>query len=332
MVETHHPRRGSMGYSPRKRAPSMTPKIRSWPEIDGTTKVQGFPGYKAGMTHAFVVDYRPTSTTSGQEVRIPVTVVEVPPVTICGIRFYQETHEGLKTMGEVWAKKVDKSLKKKLPIPNSYDTEKMWEKIDEDLVDEVRFIAHTHPEMVSGIPKKKPEIMELRVGGGTIQERIDKAREKLGKDLEFSEFGKSGDMVDVSAITKGKGFQGHVKRWGVKLLSHKNSKSKRNIGTTGVFIPGYIRSTVPQAGQMGFHQRTELNKRVLKTGDDGSEITPSGGFLKYGEVQNSYVLIHGTIPGPAKRLVLMRDSVRDTGVEVEQPNLTYISTESKQGV
>ncbi|MFW6305222.1 MAG: 50S ribosomal protein L3, partial [Candidatus Saliniplasma sp.] len=86
------------------------------------------------------------------------------------------------------------------------------------------------------------------------------------------------------------------------------------------------------AGQMGYHQRTELNKRVLKTGEDGSEITPSGGFLKYGEVKNSYVLLHGTVPGPAKRLVLMRDQVRKTGVKVEEPNLTYISTESKQGV
>ncbi len=34
-----------------------------------------------------------------------------------------------------------------------------------------------------------------------------------------------GDMIDTIAVTKGKGFQGHVKRWGVKLLSHKNSET-----------------------------------------------------------------------------------------------------------
>jgi large subunit ribosomal protein L3 len=310
----------------------MTPKIRSWPEIDGTTKIQGFPGYKAGMTHAFVVDYRPTSTTSGQEVRVPVTVVEVPAVTVCGLRFYEETHEGLKTMGEVWASNVNNILKRKLPIPNRFNTDDMWDDIDRDLVDEVRTIVHTHPEMVPSIPSKTPEVMELRIGGGTISERIEMGEEILGKEINIDKFGKSGNMVDVSAITKGKGFQGHVKRWGVKLLSHKNSKSKRNIGTTGVFIPGYIRPTVPQAGQMGFHQRTEFNKRILKTGEDGSEITPSGGFVNYGEVNNSYVMLHGSIPGPSKRLTVLRDPIRRTGVEVEEPNITYISTESKQGV
>jgi len=78
MPKEHRPRRGSMGFSPRKRSESPIPHFSSWPDIDGTPKVQGFAGYKAGMTHATIVDYRPTSTTSGQEVQVPVTVVEVP--------------------------------------------------------------------------------------------------------------------------------------------------------------------------------------------------------------------------------------------------------------
>lgn len=332
MPEKHHPRRGSMGYSPRKRAPSMIPKVRSWPEIDGNPKVQGFPGYKAGMTHAFVVDYRPTSTTSGQEVRVPVTVVEVPPVKVCGLRFYEETHRGMQTHGEVWSSHQDENLMKKLPIPKNMDTEDMWEKIDREIVDEVRAIVHTKPDMVSGVPSKTPDIMEMRIGGGTMSERIQKGEDILDEELAYDEFAKPGDMVDVSSITKGKGTQGHVKRWGVKLLRHKNSKSRRNVGTTGVFIPGYIRPTVPQAGQTGFHQRTEFNKRVLKVGDNGEEITPKGGFLKYGEVKNGYVILHGSIPGPTKRTVLMRDPVRLSGVKIKEPNLTYISLESKQGV
>ncbi len=331
MVETHHPRRGSMGYSPRKRAKKMVPNIRSWPEWDGEPKIQGFPGYKAGMSHAFVVDYRNRSTTSGQEVRVPITVVEVPPVKVSGLRFYEETHEGLRTMGEVWASKVDESLKKRLPIPNNYDTDQMWGKIDRDLVDEVRAITHTQPKAVSGIPNKTPEIMELRIGGGSLPERIDKAEDTLGEELNFGNFCESGRMIDVSAITKGKGFQGHVKRWGVKLLQHKNSKSVRNVGNTGVFRPGYTRPTVPQAGQMGYHQRTEFNKRVLKVGENGEEVTPEGGFLNYGVIENDYVILHGSIPGPAKRLVVMRDAVRDDRYEVHEPNLTYISTESNQG-
>jgi large subunit ribosomal protein L3 len=58
MPKNHHPRRGSMAYSPRKRARSETPHIKNWPRGGETPKIQGFLGYKAGMTHAFIVDYR----------------------------------------------------------------------------------------------------------------------------------------------------------------------------------------------------------------------------------------------------------------------------------
>ena len=75
MPNRHHPRRGSMGFSPRKRAKAETPHIKSWPEGFDKPKIQGFLGYKAGMTHAHIVDYRPTSTTSGREVVMPVSVV-----------------------------------------------------------------------------------------------------------------------------------------------------------------------------------------------------------------------------------------------------------------
>ena len=79
----------------------------------------------------------------------------------------------------------------------------------------------------------------------------------------------------------------HVKRWGVKLLPRKNRKHQRMVGTLGPWNPHYVRSTVPQAGQMGYHQRTEYNKRVLKIGDSGEEITPNGGFIRYGSSRTS---------------------------------------------
>ncbi len=82
---------------------------------------------------------------------------------------------------------------------------------------------------------------------------------------------------------------------------------------------------------MGYHQRTEYNKRVLKIGEKGEEITPNGGFVRYGDVRNEYVVLHGSIPGPTKRLVRFRDAVRFHGVKVEKPEITYISTESNQG-
>ncbi|HDO19710.1 MAG TPA: 50S ribosomal protein L3, partial [Thermoplasmatales archaeon] len=102
MPRYHRPRRGSLAYSPRKRARSEVPHIKSWPEGGDKPKLQGFAGYKAGMTHVLVVDYRPTSTTSGREVMVPVSVVEVPPMKIAAVRAYKETPYGLQTLTEIW--------------------------------------------------------------------------------------------------------------------------------------------------------------------------------------------------------------------------------------
>ena len=331
MPAPHHHKRGSMGYSPRKRAARETPKLSSWPEGGDTPKIQGFAGYKAGMTHAFVEDYRPTSTTSGQEVQIPVTVLEVPPMQIAAVRFYEHTPYGFKTITEIWSTKLKKELARILPIPKKKST-RSWDDIEELKIDDIRVIAYTQPKLVTGVPKKKPELMELRIGGGTIRERIKYAKGLIDKDIQITDFAHEGDMIDVVAVTKGKGFQGSVQRWGVKLLHHKNSKHRRMTGTLGPWHPSYVMSEVPQAGQMGYHQRTEYNKRILKIGENGEEITPNGGFIKYGIIRNNYILLHGSVPGPVKRMVRLRDPIRRRGVKVERPpEITYISTESKQG-
>jgi len=322
-----------MGFSPRKRARREVSKLDSWPEGGESPRLLGFAGYKAGMTHALLVDYRPTSTTSGQEVQVPVTVVEAPPLKVAAVRVYQTDVYGLKSITELWAPKLDNDLFRKINKRECEDFDKKSEELKNVQGEEVSVIVHTQPRLVSGVPKKKPEIMEIRVGGGTYQQRLDYALSLLGKEISVKDYVKDGDVVDVISVTKGKGFQGHVKRWGVKLLSHKNSKHRRMIGTLGPRRPGYVWPTVPQAGQMGYHQRTELNKRVLKVGEKGEEITPKGGFLHYGVVRNSYLLLHGTIPGPVKRLIRLRDPVRPRLVKLkEAPRITYISTESKQGV
>ncbi len=330
MPKPHRPKKGSMGYSPRKRARSEVPHIKSWPDGDKKPKVQGFAGYKAGMTHVFVVDYRPSSTTSGKEVMIPVSVIEAPPLKVAGIRAYKETAYGLQTLTEIWADKLDPELSRRLPI-KKVNKNPEFDKFKDAA--EIRILAYTQPRLVTSVPKKKPELIELRVGGGTIEERVDYAKSILGKELSVGNVINEGDMLDTISVTKGKGFQGHIKRWGVKLLTHKNSKHRRMIGTAGSWNPSWIQSTVPQAGQVGYHQRTEYNKRVLKIGDNGEEITPAGGFPHYGIVRNSYIILHGSVPGPSRRLIRLRDAVRyKRGVKVEKPEMTYISTMSKQGV
>jgi large subunit ribosomal protein L3 len=79
------------------------------------------------------------------------------------------------------------------------------------------------------------------------------------------------------------------------------------------------------------HQRTEFNKRILKVGDKGEDVTPAGGFLGYGLVRNGYVLIQGSVPGPAKRLIKLRDAIRCQAPLTEKTEVLYISKESKQG-
>ena len=325
-----------MAFSPRKRARSETPHVSSWAAVDGDeTKILGFAGYKVGMSHIMAVDYRKKSTTAGQEIRMPVTVVEVPPMKAIGVRAYIKDTYGLRTLTEAWDKKFDDDLERKLPLPKDHDAKSAWKKMKDEDVEEIRLLVHTQPKLVTGIPKKKPEIMEMGVGGGSIEDQIKFSKDILGKEFTVNDFAEDGEMLDAIAITTGYGFQGHVKRWGVKLLTHKNSKHRRMIGNLGPFSPGYVVSTVPQAGQTGYHQRTEYNKRLLKIGDNPDEINPKGGFLNYGLIRGSYALIHGSLPGPSKRLIRFRKAVRFHGTRANAkvaPEITMVSQESQQGV
>ncbi|MGC8609729.1 MAG: 50S ribosomal protein L3 [Thermoplasmata archaeon] len=339
MATPHHGRHGSMAFYPRKRAKSIVPHIDNYPEIEDGPRIQGFAGYKVGMTHILMVDWRKKSNTAGQEIFMPVTIVEVPPLGVAGIRLYKKTVYGLQIYKEIWTDKLDKEIFRKIPKIKNVKEIKM-EDIDIPSVEEVRLIVYTKPYLISGVPKKRPEIFELRVGGGKIEDRIKYAIDKLGKELNFTDFSSAGNLVDVVAVTKGKGFQGSVKRFGIKLLHHKNRKHRRLVGTLGPWHPNWVMYTVPMAGQMGFQQRTEYNKRILKVvmpdenGKLKEDITPKGGFLHYGKLTKGYVIIHGSIPGSVKRLIRFRDPIRPTSENVDEKELkiTYVSTESKQGV
>lgn len=333
MSKASRPRRGSMGFYPRKRARSQVPHVKSWPADQGKEpRLQGFAGYKAGMTHALVVDYRPSSTTSGQEVMMPVTVIETPPMTVAAVRVYEATPYGKKTLTEVWADQLDEALAGRLPLPKKQDAAAKWRLVEETKVADVRVLCFTHPQDVSGVDSKTPELMEIRIGGGDLAARIQYAKGLLGKELAVGDVLRSGQMADVQAVTKGFGFESRVVRFGTKLLTHKNSKHRRMIGTQGSWHPNWVQSTVPNDGQRGYHHRTEYNKRILQIGQDGAQITPKGGFPHYGVVRHGYLLVHGSVPGPSRRLLRLREALRYTrGVEVQQTDIRYVSTASKQG-
>jgi large subunit ribosomal protein L3 len=330
----HAPKRGSLAYSPRARASRPIGRIRYWPKVKEGPKLLGFAGYKAGMSYAIIIDDEPGSPNFGKEIAQPVTVIDAPPMYIAAVRAYAKDENGLKTLTEAWANPIPKEFKRLMPIPKEVKTEENLKKIEDSLEEivEFRVLAATQPRL-SSVPKKKPDLMEIKVDGGTIKEQFEYLKKIFGKTISAEEVFREGQYVDVIAITKGKGFQGPVKRWGVKILPHKSRKTKRGVGTLGAWGLKRVIYAVPRAGQMGYHQRTEYNKRIIKIGRDGENITPEGGFLRYGLVKGHYIVLSGSIPGPAKRLIRLRYPARQPKrVSETPPQITFISTESQQGV
>ena len=329
----HAPKRGSLAYLPRGRASRSIGRIRFWPRVEGGPTLLGFAGYKAGMTHIFLIEDKPGSPNYGKEVVYPVTVIDTPPMLVCAIRAYTRDDSGLKTLTEVWMKDLPEDFNRIPGLRGNHNPEENLKLIEENLdkVVEFRLLLATQPRL-TGVPKKKPDIMEVKVDGGSIEELFEYAKSLLGKTISVRDVFKEGQFVDVISITKGKGFQGPVKRWGVKILSHKSRKTKRGVAALGPWHPARVLYTVPRAGQMGYFQRTEYNKRILKIGDNGLEVSPKGGFLRYGFVKGDYVIVQGSIPGPAKRLVRLRHPARPPKRAAEEPpQIVAISTESKQG-
>jgi large subunit ribosomal protein L3 len=326
------PRHGSLAYLPRGRAKRQTGRIRFWPKATDGPTMLGFMGYKAGMTHILMIEDKPGSQNLGKEVSHPATILDVPPIVVFAIRAYTRNQYGLQTLTEAWMKDPPKDFDRALVLPEKFNTEEALKKIEEALeeISEIRLLAATNPRLAS-VPKKKPDIMEIKVDGGSIQEQLEYAKSMLGKNVSVTDVFKEGGYIDVVAVTKGKGFQGPVKRWGIKILPRKSRKTKRGVAAIGPWKPPRVLYTVPRAGQMGYHQRTEYNKRILKIGIDGKDITPKGGFLKYGTVKGTYIIVDGSLPGPVKRLIRLRHPARPpTKVPEAAPNITYISLESMQ--
>ncbi|MHA1268601.1 MAG: 50S ribosomal protein L3 [Candidatus Helarchaeota archaeon] len=329
----HAPRRGSLQYYPRKRARDHVGKIKSWPEHDGTSKILGFVGYKVGMTHIIYIENKKNSPFFGHERFGAVTIIECPPIIVYSVRFYKNTFDGLKCIGEALEGEFRDELTRLLPLPKEYDSDKALLELEKklDQTDEIRVLVHTQPYL-TGIGKKKPEIMEYKIGGGTLQDQWAYAKSILGKEVKISDIFGSGEYVDVSAVSKGKGYQGVVKRFGIKRKQHKSNKTVREVGSIGPWKPSRVMWTVPRGGQMGYHQRVEYNKQIIKIGIDPKEITPKGGFLKYSSIRNEYIIIKGSIPGARKRVIRLRHAIRQTKKLISKPpEITYISLSSKQG-
>lgn len=319
------PRRGSLAYRPRGRAGSFVPTVHTWPKISANAPMLlGFPAVKVATMHSISLDDREKTPNFGKPLFNPTSVLAVPETTIVGVRLYSRENGADKAAGEVYAKTLPKGVEMKA----SMEPDKFAEAWKDKLSSVVRVSALVSiTPSDAGISQKKPIVFEVGVGGGDTAAQLDYVIKLLGKGVKFSEIFKTGSYVDVIGITKGKGFEGPVTRFGVKRKQHKSRKSVRAVGVIGPWHPAAVMYTVARAGQMGFHQRTETGKRILAISNPkDAPITPNGGFEHFGEVRTDYALLRGTVPGTNRRVVVVRHPVRAVKGKTTPVQMLELST------
>ena len=125
----------------------------------------------------------------------------------------------------------------------------------------------------------------------------------LGQTIDASIF-KEGEMVDVSGISKGKGFQGVIKRYNQTRgpMGH-GSQYHRGVGSLGTLLPMHVLKGKKLPGHMGHVLTTVQNLQVVKI-----------------DLENNIILISGNVPGPKKSLVVIKTAVKnpDKVNEVEE--------------
>jgi large subunit ribosomal protein L3 len=312
-----------MQFWHRKRASKETPRVRAWATTK-EAKPLAFAGYKAGMTHVIATDTRKTSTSKGQDIVIPTTIIECPPMRIYSIRGYKPLGYGSAVAKEIILS-VEKELERKTALPEAKGN---IEDFHPEEFSKTTILIYTQPKKIGF--KKKPDLFEIELGGSS-KDQLTFIKEHEGKEFTVKDLFKEGDFVDVHAVTKGKGFQGPVKRFGIGLKSHKSEKGQRAPGSLGGWSgQAHVMYRVAHAGQMGYHQRTQYNNQIIKISDNPLEVNPKGGFINYGEVRNTYLLMRGTVPGPKKRVIVMTKPIR-LKTTTPLPTIKIINTDSKQG-
>ena len=311
---------------PRGHAKSMEARIRAWPKLDSEEpKILAHCGFKAGCVQVVSIDDRDKTPNAGKQLVSLGTVLVTPPVVILGVRGYSKDHDGLHAEFDVYAEDLPKDIAKEVTLKNKKgaleDAEKRLGKIKE-----IFAIVAASPS-AAGLEQKKPYIFEASVSGRDITRQFNHVKELLGKEVRIDQIFETGASVDVAAITKGKGWQGVIQRYGAKKKQHKSRKTVRELGSLGPISPQYVMYTVPRAGQMGFHQRIEYDKRIMIMGntDDGQiEINPKGGYKHFGLVKGDFIILKGSVPGTYKRLIKLRSQIRNVPAKTNKPNILEI--------
>jgi len=364
------PRSGNLGFLPRKRTRHHSGKIKSFPKDDASKPPHftAFCGYKCGMTHILREVDKTGSKLHKKEVVEPVTVVETPPMIVVGFVGYVETPRGLRALTSVWAGHLSEECKRRF-YKRFYKSkqkaftkyQKRWSEADKSsnkpmeaeitrakkYCQVIRAIVHTQIGKVK-VGQKKAHIKEIQINGGSVEKKVDFVTGLFEQEVKVADIFSQDEMIDIIASTKGKGFNGAVTRWGITRLARKSHRGLRKVGCVGSWHPMRVQFQVPRAGQLGYHHRTEINKKIYSVGkaikDDPNGattdmdltekgITPVGGFPHYGMVREDWLMIKGSFPGKRKRIVMLRKSLlpQVSRVATEKIDLKFIDTSSKFG-
>ena len=160
----------------------------------------------------------------------------------------------------------------------------------------------------------KPEIGHLKKANTTPKRflreirGVDVANYSLGSEVKADIFAE-GEMVDVTGTSKGKGFQGVIKRWNQSRgpMGH-GSQYHRGVGSLGTLLPMRVIPGKKMPGHMGSEQVTIQNLEIVQI-----------------DVNNNVILVKGNVPGPKKSLVLIKSSVKNPGkINTPVELITYV--------
>ena len=132
----------------------------------------------------------------------------------------------------------------------------------------------------------------------------------LGQTIGVDVF-EAGEIVDVTGTSKGKGFQGVIKRHNQAIgPKGHGSQYHRGVGSLGTLLPMHVLKGKKMPGQMGNVQRTVQNLEIVSV-----------------DTENSVILVKGNVPGPKKSLVMIRTAVKKTNAKNEAADLvSYVET------
>ncbi len=143
---------------------------------------------------------------------------------------------------------------------------------------------------------------------------VDVSKYSLGQELTVEVF-EEGEMVDVSGVSKGKGFQGVIKRYNQSRgpMGH-GSQYHRGVGSLGTMRPMRVFKGKKLPGHMGHEAVTMQNLEVVAVMPD-----------------ENVILIKGNVPGPKKSLVIIKSAIKKPNVKMAKQELvSYEALEAKE--